>query len=65
MTFTNPTPPPATFPFRALRLIDNGVGSLQITQQDQIDLEARNGGTTAISGAPTFSAPAPAVPAAP
>ncbi len=55
--------PPTFYP--AMRLIDDGAGSLRITQQSAADLQARNGGQAEITGTPAFAAPAPPVPTAP
>lgn len=62
MTFATPAPP---FLYEGMRLIDNGAGSLRITQQNTVDFQTRNGGIADITGSPVFAAPVPPVPTAP
>jgi hypothetical protein len=64
MTFTTPAP---AFFYRGMRLIDDGAGSLRITQQGAVDFGTRNGGLADITGNPAFAIPAPPpfVPTAP
>lgn len=60
--FTTPAP---GFTYRGMRLLDNGGGSLRITQQNAVDFQTRNGGLADITGAPTFLNPAPPTPSVP
>ncbi len=64
MIFANPTPPPTSFTYSAMRLIDDATGSLRITQA-QSDFQPRNAGTADVTGAPTYDNAAPPVPSAP